>query len=107
MPNPQLLLLDEPAAGLDLAARESLIATMGEVAVRSGGPTMVLVTHHVEEIAPGFSRVIMLRGGHVVASGPTAETMTDENLSATFDLDVTVEHDAGRFWARATLDRDD
>ncbi|MCH7790277.1 MAG: ATP-binding cassette domain-containing protein [Acidobacteria bacterium] len=107
MSNPKLLLLDEPAAGLDLAARESLVATMAEIAVRSDGPTMVLVTHHVEEIAPGFSRVIMLRDGHVVASGPTAETMTDKNLSATFDLDVTVEHDGDRFWARATIDRDD
>jgi iron complex transport system ATP-binding protein len=104
MPDPSLLLLDEPAAGLDLGAREALVTTMAELADRPNSPTMVLVTHHVEEIAPRFSQVIMLRDGHIVAAGETSATITDANLSATFGLEVSVTNDDGRFWARATPD---
>ena len=84
MTDPELLLLDEPAAGLDLGGREDLVAGLSALALHPDGPTMVMVTHYVEEIPPGFTHALMLREGHVVAQGLLEDVMTTENLSATF-----------------------
>ena len=101
MTDPELLLLDEPAAGLDLGGREDLVARLAELAHDPDAPTLVLVTHHVEEIPPGFTHALLLREGGVVAQGPLAETVTGENLSKTFGLPLLVTHAGDRFTARA------
>jgi len=101
MTDPELLLLDEPAAGLDLGGREDLVARLAELAHDPEAPTLVLVTHHVEEIPPGFTHALLLREGVVVAQGPLAETVTSENLSKTFGLPLLVTHAGDRFTARA------
>ena len=102
MPDPELLLLDEPAAGLDVGGREELVAAMAELAGDPRSPVMVLVTHHVEEIPPNFTHVLLLRDGRVHAAGPINETLTSENLSAAFGLGLEVTASDGRFFARAT-----
>lgn len=100
MTDPELLLLDEPAAGLDLGGREDLVSTLSVLAYDPDSPATVLVTHHVEEIPPGFTHVLMLRGGAVVDAGPIMETLTPESLSATFGMPLQLEHDDGRWAAR-------
>src|SRR5262249_33624582 len=92
MTDPELLLLDEPAAGLDLGGREDLVARLAELAADPDAPALVLVTHHVEEIPPGFTHALLLREGSVVASGLLTETVTSEHLSKTFDLPLRVEY---------------
>jgi iron complex transport system ATP-binding protein len=101
MTDPELLLLDEPAAGLDLGGRETLVATLGEIAADLSSPTTVLVTHHVEEIPTGFTHALLLRAGQVVAAGAVAETITDDALSACFGMDLEVSRNGGRWTARA------
>jgi iron complex transport system ATP-binding protein len=101
MTDPELLLLDEPAAGLDLGGREDLVRRLALLAVDPHAPALVLVTHHVEEIPPGFTHALLLRQGQVVAQGPLPTTVTSENLSATFDLPLDVAYTDGRFTARA------
>jgi len=101
MADPELLLLDEPAAGLDLGAREDLLIRLSRLAVDPYAPTTVLVTHHVEEIPPAFSHVLLLRGGRVVAAGPLAETLTAEALSETFDMKLALETRGERYFAFA------
>ncbi|MDQ1084360.1 MULTISPECIES: ABC transporter ATP-binding protein [Microbacterium] len=101
MTDPELLLLDEPTASLDLGAREELLALLSGYAQAPTTPAMVMVTHHVEEIPVGFTHVLLLRDGEVVASGPLDEALTAENLSATFGLEITLTRDAGRYAARA------
>lgn len=101
MTDPELLLLDEPAAGLDLAGRESLVQTLGELAQDPYSPAMVLVTHHLEEIPPGMTHALLLAGGGVVKAGPLAEVLTGESLSAAFGPPLEVRQDAGRWTARA------
>ncbi len=101
MTDPELMLLDEPAAGLDLGGREDLVARLGELASDTEAPAMVLVTHHVEEIPPGFTDVLMVRDGRVVAAGPLGLTMTEANLSETFGLPLVLEQHGGRWSARA------
>ncbi|WP_436699705.1 ABC transporter ATP-binding protein [Nocardioides sp. BYT-33-1] len=100
MTDPELLLLDEPAAGLDLGGREDLVSTLSVLAYDPLSPATVLVSHHVEEIPPGFTHVMMLRGGRVVAQGPLEETLTPEALSATFGMPLVLEHHDGRYAAR-------
>lgn len=101
MTDPELMLLDEPAAGLDLGGREDLVARLGLLADDLEAPVLVLVTHHVEEIPPGFTDVLLLRGGRVVAQGPLETTLTAENLSTTFGLPLVVERHGDRWTARA------
>jgi iron complex transport system ATP-binding protein len=101
MTDPELLLLDEPAAGLDLGGREDLVARLAELAHDPHAPALVLVTHHVEEIPPGFTHALLLREGTVVAQGTIEETVTSEQLSKTFGLPLQVSRSAGRFTARA------
>ncbi len=100
MTDPELLLLDEPAAGLDLGGREDLVSTLSLLASAKSSPTTVLVSHHVEEIPPNFSHAMLLRDGQVVASGPIAEVITEANLTATFRLPLVLTHEAGRYAAR-------
>jgi iron complex transport system ATP-binding protein len=101
MTDPELMLLDEPTAGLDLGGREDLLARLTELAVDPDAPAMVLVTHHVEEIPPGFTHAMLLREGTVVAAGLLGETMTADNLSKTFGLPLIVERRGDRYTARA------
>jgi iron complex transport system ATP-binding protein len=101
MTDPEMLLLDEPAAGLDLAGREDLLVRLSALALDPFAPATVLVTHHVEEIPPDFSHVLLLRGGRVVASGPIEETLTEETLSETFGMALALQARRGRFFAYA------
>ncbi|WP_447942853.1 ABC transporter ATP-binding protein [Microbacterium aurum] len=102
MTDPELLLLDEPTASLDLGAREELLSLLGGYAQAPTTPAMIMVTHHVEEIPVGFTHVLLLREGAVVAAGPIAQTLTAENLSATFGMPIALTAEDGRFAARAT-----
>ncbi|MBB2908989.1 iron complex transport system ATP-binding protein [Streptosporangium becharense] len=102
MPDPELLLLDEPAAGLDLGGREDLVRRLATLAQDPKAPTMVLVTHHVEEVPAGFTHALLLRHGSVVAQGPIEHVMSAENLSHTFGIPLTLERGRdGRWYARA------
>lgn len=101
MTDPEVLLLDEPAAGLDLGGRESLVRTLGRLAKDPATPVTVLVTHHVEEIPPGYTHVALLREGGLVAAGPIAETLTSQNLTRTFGLPLIVEQRSERYTARS------
>ncbi|WP_285596196.1 ABC transporter ATP-binding protein [Actinomycetospora sp. NBRC 106378] len=99
MTDPELLLLDEPASGLDLGGREDLVAGLTALAADPDGPTMVMVTHHVEEIPPGFTHGMLLREGGIVAQGLLDDVMTSENLSAAFDQPLELLSRRGRFTA--------
>lgn len=101
MTDPELLLLDEPAAGLDLGGREELVHKLGELARDEDAPAMVLVTHHLEEVPPGFTHAMLLREGGVVAAGPIEEVLTAEHLSNTFGLALDVTENSGRYTATA------
>ncbi|GAA5229069.1 ABC transporter ATP-binding protein [Paeniglutamicibacter antarcticus] len=101
MTDPELLLLDEPGAGLDLAGREDLVSRLSELADDDEAPAMVLVTHHLEEVPPGFTHVLLMREGQVVAAGPIASTLTEENLSETFNMALSLRSESGRFSAVA------
>ncbi|MFC6156961.1 ABC transporter ATP-binding protein [Kribbella sp. NPDC058693] len=101
MTDPELMLMDEPAAGLDLTGREQLVRSLSAIATAVGAPAMVLVTHHVEEIPPGFTHALLLKQGRVVAAGPMDEALTAETLSDTFDLALTLKQEDGRYTARA------
>jgi iron complex transport system ATP-binding protein len=101
MTDPELLLLDEPAASLDLGAREELLQLLGGYASAKKAPAMVMVTHHVEEIPLGFGNALLLSGGKIKASGAIDDVITAENLSATFGLPLTLDKKDGRYSARA------
>ncbi len=103
MSDPELLLLDEPAAGLDLGGREDLVRRLGALAADPMSPAMVLVTHHVEEIPPGFTHALLLRNGRVVVSGAVDDVLTPAWLTATFGIPLVVDRRGGRFSARALL----
>lgn len=96
----ELLVLDEPAAGLDLGARERFVGRLGAVAADRTIPAIVLVTHHLEEIPGAFTHALLLRAGQSVAQGPIDEVLTSPNVSDTFNLQVTVTADGGRFGVR-------
>jgi iron complex transport system ATP-binding protein len=101
MTDPELLLLDEPAAGMDLGGREDLLRRLTRFAADPNAPASVLVTHHVEELHPGISHVLLLRDGRVVAAGLAQDVLTDETLSQTFGLALRVERQQGRWYAFA------
>ncbi|WP_449277300.1 ABC transporter ATP-binding protein [Leucobacter sp. GX24907] len=101
MTDPELLLLDEPSASLDLGARERLLRMLSGFAQSPTSPAMVMVTHHVEEIPPGFTHVLLLSEGRVQAAGPIAETLTAENLGAAFGLEFELTESDGRYSAIA------
>ncbi|MBP1136217.1 iron complex transport system ATP-binding protein [Arthrobacter sp. PvP023] len=101
MTDPELLLLDEPAAGLDLGGREDLVHRLSELARDETAPAIVLVTHHLEEVPPGFTHAMLMRDAQVVAAGPIADVLTSEHLSDTFGLPLDVTVNAGRYAATA------
>ncbi|GAB3285775.1 ABC transporter ATP-binding protein [Sinomonas notoginsengisoli] len=101
MTDPELLLLDEPGAGLDLAGREELVYKLSELAEDDDAPALVLVTHHLEEVPPGFTHALLLRDGGIVAAGPIASTLTEEHLSNTFGMSLEVRAREGRYTATA------
>lgn len=101
MTDPELLLLDEPTASLDLGSREELLQLLSGYAASPVTPAMIMVTHHVEEIPVGFTHVLLLRAGRVVASGPIAEALTADALSEAFGMPIALASDGGRYAARA------
>ncbi|QDP97453.1 ABC transporter ATP-binding protein [Microlunatus elymi] len=101
MTDPELLLLDEPAAGLDLAGRETLVRTLSQITGDPYAPATVLVTHHVEEIPAGITHAMLLKQGKLVAAGPLSQTLTADALSETFELGLRLSHEDGRYAARA------
>lgn len=101
MGEPGVILLDEPSAGLDLGGREGLVHSLADLAQDEGAPPVVFVTHHVEEIPPGFTHLLLLRDGHVVSAGELAATLTGEVLSDLFGLKLRLRCDEGRYSAVA------
>jgi iron complex transport system ATP-binding protein len=104
MTDPELLLLDEPAAGLDLGGRETLVADLAELAGDRRSPVLILVTHHVEEIPPGFTHVLLLRSGRIVAGGVLPDVLTDDNLTETFEVPLEVRRSGNRWTAQLRQD---
>lgn len=101
MTDPELLLLDEPAAGLDLGGREDLVSTLSVLAFDPDAPATVLVSHHLEEIPPGFTHALLLRQGRVVDAGLIDHVLTESSLAATFGMPLVVTRtDDGRWSAR-------
>jgi iron complex transport system ATP-binding protein len=100
MPDPELLLMDEPAAGLDLGGREDLVAQLGALAMDPDSPALVLVTHHVEEIPQGFTHALLMRDGAIVAQGLLDEVLDSASLSDTFGQPLALDRVDGRFFAR-------
>lgn len=98
---PELMILDEPASGLDLPAREALLEALESVAIAPRSPTTIVATHHLEEIAPSTTHAALLRAGRIVASGPVGDVLTAEHLSACFGVDVEMGRRRGRWWAIA------
>jgi len=103
MSSPDLLLMDEPAAGLDLGARERLLGRLAALAADPAVPPLVLVTHHLEEIPPGVTHAALMRGARLVGAGAIGDVLTSDAVSTAFGVDVTVEHHGGRWSARSRL----
>jgi len=101
MSDPELLLLDEPGAGLDLAGREELVGMLASFAQDPQSPTLILVTHHLEEIPPGITHALLLGQGRSVAAGPIHSTLTSENITRCFGMDITVTAIDDRWMATA------
>jgi iron complex transport system ATP-binding protein len=101
MTDPELLLLDEPAGSLDVGAREDVIEMLDHFASEPSSPAMVMVTHHVEEIPPGFTHLLVISHGHVVAMGPITDVLTGDVLSEAFGRPLSVTHNNGRYHATA------
>lgn len=101
MADPELLLLDEPTSGLDLGGREDLLRRFSLFASDPMAPASILVTHHIEEIPAGTTHALILKDGQVAISGPVAEVITSQHISAIFELPITVVHEGERFFARS------
>jgi iron complex transport system ATP-binding protein len=97
---PRLMILDEPCAGLDLVAGEELLRTLDELGRAPDGPTMIFVTHHIEEVIPVFSHVLLLKQGRCLAAGEKGEVLESDLLSETYGVAMQVQRENGRYWAR-------
>ncbi|MGV0447994.1 ABC transporter ATP-binding protein [Corynebacterium sanguinis] len=102
MTNPELLIMDEPAAGMDLGGREDLVTYLGDLAMDPDAPAIVMITHHVEEIPPGFTHAMLLDEGEVVAQGLIDDVLTSENVSRAYHQPIEVTSRDGRYTARRT-----
>ena len=100
MTNPELLILDEPAAGMDLGGREDLLGFLGDLAMDPDAPAIVMITHHLEEIPAGFTHAMLLDEGEVVAQGLIDDVLTSENVSRAYHQPIEVTNDDGRYFAR-------
>jgi len=103
MTDPELLLLDEPAAGLDLGGREDLLRRFATFAADPTAPATILVTHHIEEIPQGTTHALLLKDGSIAVSGPIEQVITSEHISAVFGTSIVVASESGRFFARAAI----
>jgi iron complex transport system ATP-binding protein len=101
MADPELLLLDEPAAGLDLGGREDLLRRFSIFASDPTAPASILVTHHIEEIPAGTTHALLIKDGKIAVSGPISEVITSEHISAIFEIPISVIREGERFFARA------
>lgn len=101
MTDPELLLLDEPVASLDLGAREQTVQLLGSYASSPFAPSMVMVTHHLEEIPIGFTHALLINGGQIIGQGPIDDLITSDLLSETFGFALSVSKENGRFQVRA------
>ena len=100
MTDPELVLLDEPTAGLDLGGREELLSSLTSLASDSSGPSVVLVTHHVEDIPQDFTHAALMSNGQMINQGDMKEVMNEENLSECFDLKISLLNEGGRYFAK-------
>lgn len=98
--DPKLLILDEPATGLDLKAREEFLPFIDQLGKKKDGPTIIMTTHHIEEIMPVISHVVALKKGKVVKQGRKEEILTEENINEIFNIKLSLHHQNGRFWMR-------
>lgn len=103
MTDPELLLLDEPAAGLDLGGREDILRRFANFAADPLAPATILVTHHIEEIPQGTTHALLLKDGAIAVSGPIDQVITSEHVSAVFGTPIIVTPESGRFFARASI----
>jgi iron complex transport system ATP-binding protein len=103
MANPKLLILDEPCGGLDPVAREHFLQFVERLARKKGGPALLLVTHHVEEITPAFTHALLLKDGAVQTQGPVKTALTSRTLSAAFGAPMKLSHRQGRYTAQVGL----
>lgn len=105
MAQPELLILDEPCTGLDLLARENLLQAVQLLAAKSDGPTILYVSHHVEEIIPLFTHALLIKDGQIVAQGNKEQTLTDDRLSGLFGVPIDLSWQGGRPWVKLATEK--
>ncbi len=102
MADPEIVILDEPTAGLDLGARETLVVALRDIMADPKSPVIIMITHELEEIAPGFTHAALMKDGTITRKGPISEVFTDQNLSETFGLPLQLVEHSGRWWVSHT-----